>query len=149
MERIILYLRTPAKSGEIKVRLRLTEGREVAMFHKTGIRATPADLAKFDIETEVLEPGFPSPITDYNGNAFKLVEKAVNKVLPDVVATPYLMTAASDSRFMSRVCDNCIRFAPFTIDNKQLASVHGIDENVDVDTLAPAVDFYKYVIKEA
>ena len=50
MERIILYLRTPAKSGEIKVRLRLTEGREVALFHKTGIKATAADLAKFDID---------------------------------------------------------------------------------------------------
>ena len=25
---------------------------------------------------------------------------------------------------------------------------HGIDENVDIATLAPAVDFYKFVIKE-
>ena len=118
------------------------QGREAS------IEAVKNLAAKFDIETEVLEPGFPSPITDFNGDAFKLVEKAVEKVLPDVVATPYLMTAASDSRFMSRVCDNCIRFAPFTIDNKQLASVHGIDENVDIHTLAPAVDFFKFVMEE-
>ena len=71
------------------------QGREAS------IEAVKQLAAKFDIETEVLEPGFPSPITDFNGDAFKLVEKAVNKVLPDVVATPYLMTAASDSRFMS------------------------------------------------
>ena len=32
---------------------------------------------------------------------------------------------------------------------QQLDSVHGIDENVDVETLAPAVDFYRYIIKEA
>ena len=40
------------------------------------------------------------------------------------------------------------RFVPFKIDKQQLDSVHGIDENVDISTLAPAVDFYKYVIKE-
>ena len=59
------------------------------------------------------------------------------------------MNAASDSRYMSRVCDNCFRFAPFAINQEQLASVHGIDENLDVSALAPAVDFYKYIITEA
>jgi carboxypeptidase PM20D1 len=59
------------------------------------------------------------------------------------------MTGASDSRFLSRVCDNCIRFVPFLISQEQMNSVHGIDENVDVATLAPAVDFYKFILKES
>jgi len=59
------------------------------------------------------------------------------------------MTGASDSRFLSRVCDNCVRFVPFLISQKQMDSVHGIDENVDISTLAPAVDFYKFIISEA
>jgi carboxypeptidase PM20D1 len=58
------------------------------------------------------------------------------------------MTGASDCRFMSQVSDNCLRFTPFAIDDKQLESIHGIDENVDVATLAPAVDFYKYILLE-
>ena len=59
------------------------------------------------------------------------------------------MNAATDSRYFNRVCDNCLRFVPFKIDKQQLDSVHGIDENVYIDTLAPAVDFYRYIIKEA
>ena len=59
------------------------------------------------------------------------------------------MNAATDSRYFNRVCDNCLRFAPFSISSKQLSSVHGIDECVDVDTLAPAVEFYRYMITEA
>jgi carboxypeptidase PM20D1 len=59
------------------------------------------------------------------------------------------MNAATDSRYFGKVCDNCLRFVPFKINKQQLDSVHGIDENVDVETLAPAVDFYKYIIKEA
>lgn len=118
------------------------QGREAS------IEAVKQLAAKFDIETEVLQPGVSSPITDFNGDAFKLVERAVEKVFPDVVATPYLMTAASDSRFLSKVCDNCIRFAPFVITNEQLGSVHGLNENVDVSTLAQAVDFFKVVMEE-
>ena len=36
-----------------------------------------------------------------------------------------------------------IRFAPIDIDNKQYASVHGENENISVDKLSLAVEFYK------
>ena len=112
--------------------------------------AAVAKLAKtFDIETEVLDPGFPSPLTDHTGEPFRLVEQAVAAVFPGVKTSPYVMTGASDSRFLSRVCDHCLRFTPFLISDQQLDSIHGIDENVDLSVLAPAVDFYRYVMKEA
>ena len=49
---------------------------------------------------------------------------------------------------MSRVSDNCLRFAPFLIDGKQMESIHGINENLELSALAPAVDFYRYIMKE-
>ena len=104
---------------------------------------------KFDIETVVLNPGFESPISDFRSPAFQLVEDAVNQIFPGVVTSPYLMTGASDSRFLSRVCENCLRFAPFRISSEQLDSIHGINENLDLSALAPAVDFYRYIITEA
>ena len=114
-----------------------------------SIEAVRKLAAEFDIETIVLESGVSSHISDHDSDAFRLVEAAVSKAFPDVITSPYLMTGASDSRFMSRVSDHCMRFVPFLISDKQLDSVHGIDENVDVATLAPAVDFYKYFIREA
>ncbi len=113
---------------------------------KGSIEAITNLAKEFDIETVVLRPGFDSPLSSHESPAFKLVAKAVGEAYEDVKIAPYVMNAASDSRFMSRVCDNCLRFAPFSINARQLASVHGIDENVDVETLAPAVDFYKYVM---
>lgn len=102
---------------------------------------------KFDLKMEILDPGFESGITDYNGTAFELVEKAVKASLKNVDATvPYIMTGASDSRFFDRVCDQCIRFNPFTITEEQMESIHGINENIDVDTLVPAVDYYRYLM---
>lgn len=104
---------------------------------------------KYGIETEVMEPGFPSPITDWHGEPFHLVERAVQAVYPEVIPVPYLMTGGSDSRFFSRVSAHNLRFAPFLITEQQLDSIHGVDENVDLNTLAPAVDFYKYILREA
>lgn len=115
---------------------------------KDSIEKITALAKRYDIETQVLDAGFESPLSDCNSEAFKLVERAVSAVFPGTVPVPYIMTGASDSRFFSRVSDNCIRFAPFTINEQQLDSIHGLDENVDIDTLAPAVDFYKYIIKE-
>lgn len=116
---------------------------------KASIEAIEKLAKRFDVETEVIHGGFDSPLSNHQGKAFKLVEAAVGAAYTEVKTSPYVMNAASDSRFMSRVCDDCLRFAPFSISQKQLASVHGIDECVDIETLAPAVDFYRYVITEA
>ena len=116
---------------------------------KSSVDAITALAKKYDIQVEIIDDGIESGITDYKGDAFKFIEKAVNAVFPEYKPAPYIMNAATDSRYFNRVCDNCLRFVPFKIDKQQLDSVHAIDENVDVATLAPAVDFYKYVIKEA
>ena len=115
---------------------------------KASVDAITALAKKYDIETIVTDDGIESGITDFKGEVFRFIEKAVVSIFPEYRPVPYIMNAATDSRYFGKICDNCIRFVPFRIDKQQLDSVHGIDENVDVATLAPAVDFYKYVIKE-
>ncbi len=113
-----------------------------------SVEAIAALAKKYDIETVITDDGIESDITDFRGEAFRFVEKAVQAVFPAYKPVPYIMNAASDSRYFNRVSKNCLRFVPFKIDKQQLDSVHGIDENVDIATLAPAVDFYKYFIRE-
>ena len=115
---------------------------------KSSVDAITELAKKYDIETVITDDGIESDITDFNGEQFRFIEKAVNAVFPEYKPVPYIMNGATDSRYFNRVCKNCLRFVPFRIDNQQLNSVHGIDENVDIDTLPIAVDFYKYVIKE-
>ena len=116
---------------------------------ESSIEAVRKLAAKFQIETQVLDPGFASSITDYHSDGFHLVEQAARAVFPGLVTTPYLMTGASDCRYMERVSDTCIRFAPIHITQEQMDSIHGKDENVNLSALVPAVDFYKYIISEA
>lgn len=114
-----------------------------------SIEAVRRLAAKFGIETVVSDPGIASPLSNHDSSAFRLVEAALHQVFPDVIAAPYIMNASSDSRFMSRICDNCLRFAPFRISKEQMDSVHGVNENIDLSALSPAVDFYQHIIKNA
>lgn len=118
-----------------------------------GIESSIAEISalakKYDIETVILDPGVESSVTDYNSEQFRLIEKAVDKFFDGVKTTPWVITGATDCRFFCRVCENCIRFAPFFMTDDQVAKIHSVDENLDVDQLATAVDFYKYIITEA
>jgi len=116
---------------------------------KASIEAITKLAEKYELETVIMDPGFDSPLTDCEGEAFRLLERAVDKVFPGTRTSPYVMTGASDCRYLSRVCENCLRFTPFLIDQEQMESIHGLNENVDLSALAPAVDFYRYVISEA
>ena len=114
-----------------------------------SIEAITRLAKKYDIETVVLSKGIDSRLSSYKSEAFALVENAVANIFPDVKTTPYVMTGASDCRYMGIISENCLRFTPFVIDDEQLENIHGIDENVDLSALAPAVDFYRYIITEA
>lgn len=103
---------------------------------------------KYDLEMEVLDGGHPSRVTDHTLDGYALASRAVEAVFEGVTAVPYLLSGASDSRFFDRVSDQCLRFLPFFVDEGQLGSIHGVNECVDLDALAPAVDFYRFMMKE-
>lgn len=103
---------------------------------------------KYDIEVEIIQSSEPCPVVDYKGEPFKLVETTVKEQFRDVIPAPYVMTGGTDARYYSPICENAIRFAPLSINQQQMKSVHGIDENININTLPPAVDFYKAILKK-
>lgn len=103
---------------------------------------------KYNIEMDVLQCKEPQAPVDFNGKAFKLVENTVKEFFPDVIPTPYAMTGGTDAYFYYPVTENAIRFAPLEIDEQQYKSIHGLDENIDIAVLPPAVDFYKRIIEK-
>ena len=101
---------------------------------------------KYNIETEVVYRGYPSPSVDINGEASKMIESAINECFPGVGCSPYVVTGATDARFYSKICDSCVRFAPVIYGPEQMKGMHGLNENIECNTLAGAVDFYKKII---
>ena len=94
----------------------------------------------------MLDGGVSSGVSDFNSDVFHQIEKALKTAWPSVDrAVPYIMT---DSRYFDNISDNCFRFLPFLIDEQQLNSIHGVNENVDLSTLAPAVNYYRILMQE-
>ncbi len=106
------------------------------------------DIAKkYDIEMEEVHCSDPSNALDLDGRPFHMTEECIRKIFPNVGIMPYVVTGGTDSRFYDPVCDNCVRFSPICTLPDQLASMHGIDENIYITALPLAVDYYKELIK--
>lgn len=101
---------------------------------------------QFDIDTEVIYTDDPCPVVDYKGDAFRRVERTINRIYPGVGVSPYVMTGGTDAKYYTGVCDNCIRFAPLYINKQQYESIHGLNENISIGALPMGVDFYKMII---
>lgn len=103
---------------------------------------------KHDVEMEVIRANdFTSP-ADISGEQFKLVENTVTETFPGLAVCPYVVTAATDARFLQEICDTCVRFAPVVYGPEQMKGMHGLNENLEYSCLPGAVDFYKNLIKK-
>lgn len=89
----------------------------------------------------------PSPIASVDGFAYKTVESVLNDVYPEVVVSPYIMLAASDSRFYGEISDGTLKFAPFRLSKEQRASVHGDNENIEIASILKGIEFYTRLIE--
>jgi len=96
---------------------------------------------------EVMHEQDVSHVTDINGEGFRLLERVIQGNFPGIVTSPYVMTGATDARNYEQICDNVVRFAPVVFGPEQMKSMHGINENIEIDCLPGAVDFYRQLIR--
>lgn len=102
---------------------------------------------RFQIEFELLYCNEASGITSPYGEAFRRVEKAARKVWEDCDVIPILLAGCTDTKHFLGLCTECLRFTALKVSAEQQAAVHGIDENIDIDTLPDGVDFFKNLIR--
>ena len=103
---------------------------------------------KHDIEMEVIRANDYTSPADIEGEQFKLVESTVKETFPGLAVCPYVVTAATDARFLQEICDSCVRFAPVVYGPEQMKGMHGLNENLEYSCLPGAVDFYKNLIRK-
>jgi carboxypeptidase PM20D1 len=104
-----------------------------------------------EVQITVVEENEPSPISPYDplhdDGAFGLIESTITEVFPDAIPAPYVMMAATDSRFFTEICARVYRFAPFRMTKAQRESIHSYDEHLGVDAFIDGVRWYQLLIE--
>ncbi|MFV0411776.1 MAG: M20/M25/M40 family metallo-hydrolase [Oscillospiraceae bacterium] len=112
-----------------------------------SLAAITAVAEKYHLSTEVLYAHDCSPFVDTQSETFAYLLQCVQENFPEAGVAPYIMLGGTDARHFATYCPCTIRFAPTILTGQQLASMHGLDENLGVDALARAVGFYTYVLR--
>ena len=132
-----------ASSATAAVNLRILVGDTVASATEHVRKA----IADDSITLEVLDENEPSPVSPTHDAAFELLTSTIGELFADAVPTPYVMMAATDSRYFTEICPRVYRFTPFRMTKAQRESIHSYDEHIGVDDWLDGVRWYARLIE--
>ncbi|WP_127475928.1 M20/M25/M40 family metallo-hydrolase [Microbacterium sulfonylureivorans] len=133
-------LATTAKAS-VNIRLLTGDTVEGAAARARRVIADPA------VELEVRHGSDPSPVSPWQGDAWRRLATAVGESLgDDVVTTPYLQLGASDSRWFTAISDHVYRFTPFHLTRAERDALHSHNERIRVDVWLRGIGFYRALL---
>ena len=93
-------------------------------------------------------PNEPSPVSSTSSWGWKMVAATAGAVAQAPVA-PSLVTAGTDSRFLTPVAKDVYRFQPVEFGMKDVEMIHGTNEHMTLQNLEKMVQFYARLIATA
>ncbi|HRK36745.1 MAG TPA: M20/M25/M40 family metallo-hydrolase, partial [Candidatus Hydrogenedentes bacterium] len=105
------------------------------------------DDDRITIEPIEKEPRDPSPVSDVNAPSYKVLERTIREVCPDVVVGPFLVLGGTDSRFFYEVTPNVYRFVPARFKGDELKMMHGVNERLSAQNFGEICRFYTQLIR--
>src|SRR4051812_24368444 len=91
----------------------------------------------------------PPPVTGTAGPSFQMFRRTIREIFPDVIVSPGLMVAATDSRHYVGLTDNIFRFSPVRANGDDLKRFHGTNERLSIEGYADMIRFYRRLIENS
>jgi carboxypeptidase PM20D1 len=103
------------------------------------ITIEPTDSARVD----------PSPVSDANSPAFRLIASTVRGMVPgqSVPVLPYLVGGGTDAKYWGPHSASVFRFLAVPMGDGDVSRIHGVNERMSVKGYATAVTFYEQLLQ--
>ncbi len=100
------------------------------------------------VQVEVLYGQEASPYGDPACAQYAAMAQAIRHTWgQDVIVSPYLMIACSDSRHYSRICKNVFKFSAMALSKEQRDLIHNDNERIPVQKIHECVEFYTRLVQ--
>ncbi len=102
-----------------------------------------------DIGVEALVAHNPSRMSSADSGAYRMIEQTLNEMFGEYVITPYLMVAATDSRWFAGISDGIYQLEPFRSLAEDYSTIHAAGERLKIESLCEGVEFFIRLVKKA
>lgn len=101
------------------------------------------------IKVEIINAHEPSSVSSTESDAYKNIEETIRETFPDYIISPFLMVAATDSRWYAQISDGVYLFEPFRSMCEDINTMHAAGERLKIDSLYEGTGFFIRLVKKA
>ncbi|HHX62547.1 MAG TPA: M20/M25/M40 family metallo-hydrolase [Epulopiscium sp.] len=95
-----------------------------------------------NILVEALDDIPVKPFSNIDNEPWNILKQGIQSIWPQVIISPYLMLACSDSRSYTKISENVYRFSAMELSSAERKLIHGNNERIPVDKLITTVKFF-------
>ncbi len=134
-------------SAKAIVNFRILPGETVESVKEYVVKTI--DNPNIKVEGQGKNPSYTSPV---DVASFELLTKTIHQANgqgDELVVTPYLVMAGTDSRHFEKLTNNIYRFLFNYTKPDDIKRLHNVDERISIDNYTKVIQFYYQLIKNA
>ncbi len=133
----------PRATAVVNFRLRPGDRSDDVMAHVQSVVANP------QVRIEKLGSSEASRVARTDAAGYRLVERTLRQLHPDMIVAPGLMVGGTDSRHFEGIADDVYKFSPVRATAEDLKRFHGTNERISIANYVELIQFYHQLLSNA